>query len=90
MKTYYPKLAKNQAYPIGTLCEFCRNSIPDNKGHGCPWSRMFQPVEGWIATPVSRLFGGRPQQTYCVHECPSFLEEPERLVQPEQAEVASA
>lgn len=55
MKTYYPKLAKNQTYPTGTLCEFCRNAIPDNKGHGCPWSRAFQPVEGWIATSVSRL-----------------------------------
>ena len=82
MKTYYPAVAKNQKYPIGTLCEFCANAIPDANGHGCSWSRDFAPVEGWIATPVLRPIGPKIMQTYCVHEFPQLIEEPERAESP--------
>ena len=78
MKTYYPSVPKNQAYPTWTLCGFCQHSVPDFRGHGCTWSRHSQPVEGWIATPVRRRFGKNEVTAYCVHECPQFLEEPPR------------
>lgn len=83
MKTYYPAISKKQKYPIGTLCEFCANAIPDAKGHGCSWSRDFVPVDGWIATPVLRPIGPKTMQTYCVHECPQLIEEPERTESPD-------
>ena len=90
MRTYYPAMAKNQKYPIGTLCEFCLNAIPNHEGQGCDWSREFKPVDGWIATPITRPTGNHLMHTYCVHECPAFVEEPERPVQAEPAEVAPA
>lgn len=75
MRTYYPTVAKRPAYPTGTLCFWCQHSVPDQRGHGCSWSKELQPVAGWIATPVRRMLGGKSFDTYCIHECPQFREE---------------
>lgn len=75
MQTYYPKISKRSTYPTGTLCFWCQHSIPDQRGHGCSWSRELRPVAGWIATHVVRKRTKRDEESYCVHECPQFVEE---------------
>lgn len=84
MTTYYPEILPKNGYPVGTLCEYCQNAIPDKRGHGCSWSRAFQPVKDWIATTVVRGYKDRNIQSFCVHECPEFLEEPYRPEYPEE------
>lgn len=76
MRTYYPEPNAKTGYPLGTLCAWCSNSVPNRAGRGCSWSRFFEPVEGWIATVVHRppTFA-KSSDTFCVHECPQFHEE---------------
>ena len=66
-----------------SICWDCRNSVPDKAGpKGCPWSRNFEPVEGWKATEtVLKLkYGDNGHYrkgeigSYIVHECPLFEE----------------
>lgn len=76
MRTYYPKPTMPTGVLAGTLCEWCRNSVPDLKGCGCSWSRKQQPVDGWIATPTVRRNSSFVMESFCVHECPSFQEDP--------------
>lgn len=78
MRTYYPPIFENQRYPIGTLCNWCQNAVPNLRGRGCSWSRSLTPVVNWIATAVIRSQGGKQDTTYCVHECPQFQEEEPR------------
>lgn len=75
MRTYYPTPHKPYNVLVGTLCEWCCNSVPDLKGNGCSWSRNLSPVPDWVATAVTRRFGKHMANTYCVHECPQFREE---------------
>lgn len=48
-----------------TLCWDCRKF-----SGGCPWSKSFQPVEGWDAIP--REIG--TTDSFCVKACPLFEE----------------
>ena len=54
------------------ICFDCKNAVPDNAGHGCPWSRKFEPVPGWTAKPVKVGAGNYANDTYCITECPLF------------------
>lgn len=59
-----------------SLCWDCAHAVPDNRGHGCPWSRSFKPVGGWTATEghyYSMKNGERVANVmYCVKSCPLF------------------
>lgn len=55
------------------ICFDCKNSVPDDRGHGCPWSRKFEPVEGWTAKKVKQCIGnGKYDETYHITACPMF------------------
>lgn len=56
------------------ICFDCKNAVPDEEGHGCPWSRKFEPVPGWTAKKVILNPGRKYDQTetYCITECPLF------------------
>lgn len=55
------------------ICINCKNAVPDNRGHGCPWSERFDPVHGWTAEPsVLRAGYGKPIETYRITACPMF------------------
>lgn len=47
-----------------TLCWDCANAC-----FGCSWSRYFEPVEGWVATPTQ----GKVSDSFIVHQCPQFI-----------------
>lgn len=49
-----------------TLCWDCDNAAPDLNGHGCEWSRKFEPVPGWEADEDPNL------KSYHVNYCPKF------------------
>ena len=56
------------------ICIGCKNAVPDNRGHGCPWSENFDPVPGWTAKKVI-LNPGRiydETETYQITACPLF------------------
>jgi len=64
----------------GTLCWQCANAVPNEK-YGCKWSKDFEPVEGWDATPT--IIGRQnaqlaPIPSFEVHECPEYLPIKER------------
>lgn len=52
-----------------SLCWQC-----DNTGGRCPWTKAFQPVEGWKAEPVTikNYAGTQSIESYCVIKCPLF------------------
>lgn len=50
-----------------TLCWTCQNAY-----NGCPWSRNFEPVPGWQATPTKIKMGESYIDSFQVHECPMF------------------
>ena len=55
------------------ICFDCKNAVPDDEGHGCPWSRKFEPVEGWTAEVVKLNLGnGKVGETYHITKCPQF------------------
>ena len=55
------------------ICIYCKNAVPDDKGHGCPWSRNFDPVPGWTAEPtVLKAGNSKPIETYHITACPMF------------------
>ena len=55
------------------ICFDCKNAVPDDCGHGCEWSRKFEPVPGWTAKPVM-LRSGRctPTESWHITACPKF------------------
>ena len=59
-----------------SLCWRCIHAVPDTRGHGCPWSRDFEPVEGWTAKEgryFSQKNGKRVANVmYGVQDCPLF------------------
>lgn len=59
------------------ICFDCKNAVPDKEGHGCPWSRKFEPVPGWTAEPVKVGAGKYVVDTYCITDCPMFDEDRE-------------
>lgn len=59
------------------ICFDCKNAVPDKEGHGCPWSRKFEPVPGWTAEPVKVGVGKCAADTYCITACPMFEEDRE-------------
>ena len=70
------------------ICFDCKNSVPDLDGHGCPWSRNFEPVPGWTAEPVilspSRKY--ERTKTYHITACPLFdPDDPEQRRAPNTA-----
>ena len=50
-----------------SLCWSCVNAVPDEQGHGCPWSRNGDEVEGWTVEQ-----GKNYLQTYRVRKCPLY------------------
>lgn len=64
--------------------ESCYRTAPDqlcwdcaSACGGCEWSRSFQPVPGWTATPVRRIQsygkkGYKVIDTYRITACPKF------------------
>lgn len=69
-------VCQRRVHQSETLCWKCANAVPDSNGHGCPWSRSFEPVEGWVAEPasyISNRMGKRVEiQSYEVRSCPLF------------------
>lgn len=57
---------------MANICFDCKNAVPDNNGHGCPWSRKFEPVPGWNAKPVTVGAGAYTVDTYQIRDCPLF------------------
>lgn len=59
-----------------SLCWECAHAVPDTRGHGCSWSRDFEPVEGWTAKEgryFSQKDGKRVANVmYGVQACPLF------------------
>ena len=70
---------------VQTLCDGCANAVP-GLHHGCPWSREFKPVPGWVAehTPLQCLHTVNGQSyyhttdSYIVHDCPQFVPDAQR------------
>lgn len=55
------------------ICFDCKNAVPDDCGHGCEWSRKFEPVPGWTATPTTLRSGGcTPTESWHITACPKF------------------
>ena len=47
--------------------------MPDDRGHGCSWSRKFEPVEGWTAERVILGIGnGKVCENWHITACPLF------------------
>lgn len=59
---------------MANICFDCINSVPDDKGHGCPWSERFEPVPGWKAEPTIINGALAPVKSYDVKECPLYEE----------------
>lgn len=59
-----------------SLCWFCRNAVPDDKGkQGCNWSRNKLPVDGWDAIPTKlKVAAHMTVPSYHVKTCPEFVE----------------
>ena len=58
---------------MANICFDCKNAVPDDRGHGCPWSRKFEPVEGWTAEIIKLNIGnGRYEDNYHITACPLF------------------
>lgn len=54
-----------------TICWNCAKAC-----RKCPWSRNFEPVDGWNATPTKVYSAeGVFIDSFIVHECPLFEEE---------------
>ena len=51
------------------ICWFC-----DKADGKCPWSRNFEPVPGWDATPVVVKDKEGDMRTYHIKSCPQFKE----------------
>ena len=52
-----------------SLCFDCQNAVC-----GCSWSKRFEPVDGWTATPVKiRSEQKRYIDSYVVKKCPLFV-----------------
>lgn len=61
------------------ICIDCIHAVPDNEGHGCPWSREFKPVPGWDAEPTklkTAVVAGKKyySDSYNIKSCPLFKE----------------
>ena len=54
------------------ICFNCKNAVPDDRGHGCSWSRRFEPVPGWTAEPYRLYSSGPPIETWDITACPMF------------------
>lgn len=61
------------------LCWDCQNAVPDLNGHGCEWSRKFEPVPGLDAEEtVLTTSYKQGTKSYHVHGCPKYVkDEPE-------------
>ena len=55
---------------VKSLCWDCANAVP-NSHHGCPWSRDFEPVEGWTAEYDDI------KDSYKIFDCPLFVPDSE-------------
>ena len=62
----------NKSQNMANICFDCKNSVPDGKGHGCPWSRNFEPVPSWTAEPTKVGAGKYANDTYRITACPLF------------------
>lgn len=70
----------HSGYAALTLCWSCRNAVPSPDGeYGCSWSRKFEPVEGWKATPTVMQPSMRNQEyaSYYVIDCPEYWRDEE-------------
>lgn len=70
---------------MANLCFDCLNSVPDSRGHGCPWSRNFEPVSGWTAKRTRKAgngIAGGVLESYAVTKCPLFDPDPRAVLPP--------
>lgn len=51
-------------------CWTCIHSVPNKIDRGCPWSKRFEPVPGWNATPIIKK---GELSTYCIQDCPQYV-----------------
>lgn len=71
-----PKKAPKVEFQSKQPCWDCTNACG-----GCEWSKDFQPVPGWDASPVIQKFhgGGTPRDyltgSYAIRACPKFAKE---------------
>lgn len=63
---------KEKKHNVANICFDCKNAVPDDQGHGCPWSRKFEPVPGWTAEPVMMGGNSNSVNTYSITACPLF------------------
>lgn len=71
----YDPILKPNGEPSGSLCMFCRNSVPNPRVRkGCSWSVDFVPVSGWeaVATTI-HISANKKAKGYCVTKCPQFV-----------------
>lgn len=62
---------KTRPKPSGqTLCWECAKA-----GGQCPWSRRFEPIEGWLASCVPLQCYSRTGISFIVHACPQYEHE---------------
>lgn len=53
----------------GSICWDCRKAV-----RKCPWSKKFEPVEGWTAIRRDVLIAGkRRAESYFVLACPEYV-----------------
>ena len=71
---------KTNQHKKANICFGCKNAVPDDCGHGCEWSRKFEPVPGWTATPTLLRSGGcEPTESWHIEACPKFDPDDERV-----------
>lgn len=69
------KAPKQMTKRIGdTICWNCKNAVPSEET-GCSWSRKFEPVKGWTATPT-KIEG--EMDSFHIEKCPEFVREQRR------------
>ena len=57
-----------------SLCWSCQHAVPDLNGHGCEWSKRFDPVPGWDAEEtVLTTSYKQGTKSYHVYGCPKYL-----------------
>lgn len=56
-----------------TLCWSCARAA--GAGGVCPWAARLKPVPGWEAQPTKIYENGAAEDSYCVLDCPLYLEE---------------
>ena len=74
MAKYYRQKERTQENYSDTMkyqpCWTCKKCFG-----GCSWSRDFEPIPGWIATPNTIPENGEHAATYKILYCPQYIKE---------------